>query len=88
MERSHFIVEAKNSPAFQPLKRATIAMQKGNYKLIYYTGYEPEDTFELYDLNADIEELNDLYPAQPTIARQMKEEFLDSLLDANKPYMK
>jgi arylsulfatase A-like enzyme len=88
MQRSHFTVEAKDSPAFQPFKKATIAMQKGNYKLIYYTGYEPEDTFELYDLNADIEELNDLYPAQPTIARQMKEEFLDSLLDANKPYMK
>jgi sulfatase-like protein len=88
MERSHFIVEAKNSPAFQPLKRATIAMQKGNYKLIYYTGYEPEDSFELYDLDADIEELDDLYPAQPTIARRMKEELLDSLFDSNKPYMK
>src|SRR5688572_28880566 len=88
MQRSIFMVEAKNSPAFQPFKKATIAMQKGNYKLIYYMGYEPEDTFELYDLHADIEELDDLYPAQPTIARQMKEELLDSLLDANKPYMK
>jgi len=88
MGRSHFIVEAKNSPAFQPLKRATIAMQKGNYKLIYYTGYEPEDSFELYDLHADIEELDDLYPAQPTFARRMKEELLDSLFDSNKPYMK
>jgi arylsulfatase A-like enzyme len=88
MQRNHFAVEAKDSPAFQPLKKATIAMQKGNYKLIYYTGYELEDTFELYDLNADIEELNDLYPAQPAIAGQMKEELLDSLCDANKPYMK
>ena len=88
MERSHFIVEAKSTPAFQPFKRATIAMQKGNYKLIYYTGYEPEDTFELYDLDADIEELDDLYPPQPAIGKRMKEELLDSLLDANKPYMK
>jgi hypothetical protein len=88
MERSLFIVEAKNSPAFQPFKKATIAMQKGNYKLIYYTGYEPEDTFELYDLHADIEELDDLYPAQPAIARRMKEELLDSLFDANKPYIR
>jgi arylsulfatase A-like enzyme len=88
MERSLFIVEAKNSPAFQPFKRATVAMQKGNYKLIYYTGYEPDDTFELYDLYADIEELEDLYPSQPTIARRMKEELLESLFDANKPYMK
>jgi len=88
MERSFFIVEAKNSPAFQPFNKATIAMQKGNFKLIYYTGYEPDDTFELYDLNADIEELDDLYLAQPAIARRMKEELLVSLLDANKPYMK
>jgi arylsulfatase A-like enzyme len=88
LERSSFIVEAKNSPAFQPLKKATIAMQKGNYKLIYYTGYEPEDSFELYDLAADIEELEDLYPAQPVIARQLKEELLESLYSANKPYMK
>ncbi len=88
MERSHFTVEAKNSPAFQPFKKATIAMQRGNYKLLYYTGYEPEDTFELYDLAADIEELDDLYPAQPSIARRMKEELLDSLLDADKPYRK
>jgi len=88
MERSHFIVEAKSTPAFQPFKKATIAMQKGNYKLIYYMGYEPDDTFELYDLHADIEELDDLYPAQPAIARRMKAELLDSLFDSNKPYMK
>lgn len=88
MQRSIFMVEAKNTPAFQPFKKATIAMQKGNYKLIYYTGYEPEDTFELYDLHADIEELDDLYPAQPTIARWMKAELLESLFDANKSYRK
>lgn len=88
MERSYFIVEAKNTPAFQPFKKATIAMQKGNYKLIYYTGYESEDAFELYDLDADIEELDDLYPAQPAIVRRLKEELLESLFAANKPYMK
>jgi arylsulfatase A-like enzyme len=88
MERSLFVVEAKNTPAFQPFKKATVAMQKGNYKLIYYTGYEAEDTFELYDLDADIEELNDLYPAQPVIAKRLKEELLESLFAANKPYMK
>lgn len=88
MERSSFIVEAKNTPAFQPFKKATIAMQKGHYKLIYYTGYESEDTFELYDLDADIEELDDLYPAQPAFVKHMKEELLESLFAANKPYMK
>ena len=88
MERSTFVVEAKRNSAFTPLNMATIAMRKGNTKLIYYTGYEPEDTFELYDLNEDIEELDDLYPAQPAVARQLREELLESLFDADKIYMK
>jgi hypothetical protein len=88
MERSTFIVEAKFSSAFNPLRKATLAMRKGNYKLVYYTGYEPEDTFELYDLDADVEEMDDLYPAQPAFAKSLKEELLESLFESNKPYMK
>jgi arylsulfatase A-like enzyme len=87
-ERSIFVVEAKDSPAFQPFQKATIAMQKGIYKLIYYTGYEPEDAFELYDLSADMEELSDLYRTQPAIAKRMREELFESLFEANKPYMR
>lgn len=87
-ERSLFVVEAKRNSAFLPLTRTTVAMRKGNYKLIYYTGYEADDSFELYDLGGDIEELDDLYPSQPAIVRQLKEELLESLFEANKPYMK
>jgi arylsulfatase A-like enzyme len=87
-ERSTFSIEAKSNSSFGPLARTTIVLRKGVHKLIYYTGYEPEDTFELYDLEADIEEINDLYPAQPAIAKKLREELLDSLLDVNKPYMK
>jgi arylsulfatase A-like enzyme len=87
-ERSSFVVEAKNNPAFQPLKRATLVLRKNNYKLIYYTGYSSEDAFELYDLGADREEMDDIYPKQPAIARKMKEELLEALLAADKPYIK
>ena len=87
-ERSTFTVEAKKNSAFAPLSKATVAMRKGNQKLIYYEGYEAVDAFEMYDLDADIEELNDLYPAQPASAKKMREELLESLLVANKPYMK
>jgi len=86
--RSIFAVEAKMNPAFTPLHRSTIAMYKDKYKLIYYTGYEPEDTFELYDLDADIEEMEDLYPQNPEVVKKLKEELLDSLSDADKPYKK
>jgi arylsulfatase A-like enzyme len=88
LQRSIYVVEAKSNPAHRPLRRATIAMRSGNHKLIYYTGYEPEDSFELYDLEADIEELTDLYPDQPAFAKPMKEELLDTLLTADKPYSK
>jgi hypothetical protein len=70
------------------LGKSTIVMRKDGYKLIYYTGYEAEDTFELYDLNTDIEELDDLYPRDPAIAKMLREELLDSLSDADKPYKK
>jgi arylsulfatase A-like enzyme len=37
-ERSTFTVEAKLNPALAPLQKVTIAMRKGNQKLIYYRG--------------------------------------------------
>jgi arylsulfatase A-like enzyme len=76
VERSSFSVEAKLNPAFAPIKKGTIAMRKGKYKLIYYTGYEKTDSFELYDLENDLEELTDLYPSEPSIASAMREELL------------
>jgi arylsulfatase A-like enzyme len=74
--RATFSVDAKSNPAFAPIKHGTIAMRKGKYKLIYYTGYEKQDSFELYDLENDLEELTDLYPTQPAIASALREELL------------
>ena len=61
-------------------------MRKGGQKMIYYTGYEGEDSFEFYDLENDLEELNDLYPENPSTAKVMKEELLDTLSRVNKPF--
>lgn len=87
-ERGTFTIEAKQNPALGPITNATIALRKGNWKLIHYTGYEAEDSFELYDLGGDIEELRDLYPAAPAIAKKMKDELLEALFAANKPFLK
>jgi len=84
-ERSTFTVEAKRVSAFGQLSIATVSMYKGTNKLIYYTGYESEDSFELYDLASDAEEMEDLYPAQPAISQSLKEELLDSFSAASKP---
>jgi arylsulfatase A-like enzyme len=85
-QRSLFTLEAKTNTAFAPLTKATIAMRKGNYKMIYYTGFEAQDAFELYDILGDSGELQDLYPAQPRVASAMREELLDKLSEVNAAY--
>ncbi len=88
LERGTYTVEAQRSSAFGSLKKSTIALRKGNHKLIYYTGYEAEDSFELYDLSEDNEELENLYPAKPAHAKKMKDELLEALFAADRPYTK
>jgi arylsulfatase A-like enzyme len=86
-DRSLFVVEAKSNPKFGPLKKATLAMIKPPYKLIYYTGYEGFDgVFELYDLERDPDELEDLYPSGPSIAAELKNELLTKIQEVNKPF--
>jgi arylsulfatase A-like enzyme len=85
-ERSLFTMEAKTNRAFAPLTEASVAMVKGDYKLIYYTGYEAEDSFEFYNLADDYEELNDLYPSQPAVLKIMKDELIEKLNSVNAKY--
>ena len=85
-ERSTFSVEAKGSPAHSKLRKATVAMRKGNLKLIYYTGYEGDDAFELYDLEADPEEMQDMYPAGPAVVGRLREELMEAMHSADAPY--
>ena len=61
-------------------------MRKGIYKLIYYTGYESEDTFEMYDLQEDPEELNNLEKSGTSIAESLKEELLEKFNSVNVKY--
>ncbi len=84
-ERSVFSVEAKLDSAFGPLKKqATFTMYKGDYKLIYYTGYPgSEDFFELYNLREDIEELRDLTALDQVTFKRYKDELLDAVEKSN-----
>lgn len=83
-ERSVFSVEAKRNSAFLPLTHASISMIKGYKKLIHYLGYPGyEDSFELYDLQDDIEEMDNLFTKDTATASIMKDELLDALASAN-----
>jgi hypothetical protein len=76
---------AKLNPAFAPFKVATVAMRKEAYKLIRYLGYggEYEDAHRLYNLETDIEEMNNLYASETGVAPQMKAELPEALNTAN-----
>ena len=78
--RSLFSMEAKECSAFGNLKDgATVSLIQGEHKLIYYTGYPKRpDTFELYNLKDDPDEMKDLFTVDTTTAAKMKEEMLDT----------
>lgn len=56
------------------INNATVAMMRENYKLIYYFGYEElegGEMVELYDVEADPEELDDLSPSRQELTNQL-----------------
>jgi arylsulfatase A-like enzyme len=87
LHRSIFTLDAKQNSAFAPLSKFSIALTKGRSRLTYYK-YPQFEQFEFYDLEKDPEEMNDLYPSQPALAKQMQEELLEKLEEVNQPYEK
>jgi hypothetical protein len=87
VSRSIFPMGAKDNPAFQPVERATFAMIKGDYELFYFMGYPNHaDTFELYNLQEDPAELQDLFSRDITTASHMKDELLEAVRAADRNY--
>jgi choline-sulfatase len=88
-DRSIFPVMAKDNAAFQSITHATFAMIKGPYELLFYTGYRGHtDRFELYHLQEDPDELQDLFSKDITTAAQMKDELLEAIHAANRNFQK
>jgi choline-sulfatase len=84
--RNIFAVEAKMNPKMGPLNVGTAAMIKGRYKLVRYFGYDrPQDFYELYDLENDPDELEDLFRLKiVSLASELKEELNLKIAEANK----
>lgn len=83
-ERSIYAMEARENPMNAHLEKATIAMLQGQYKLIHYIGYTPE-VYELFNLEDDPEELNDLYLPTNPIAIELQKKMADKLLNSDHP---
>jgi arylsulfatase A-like enzyme len=90
-DRSLFVVQARDNEQLAPLTQATVALVKGRYKLTYFFGYERLggnlERMELYDIEADPEELQDLYPSQQAPGRELLAELKARLAEANEPFI-
>jgi hypothetical protein len=70
-DRSVFSVEARENPMLSALEKVTVAMLTGRHKLVRYLGYG-EEVYELFDLEQDPEELDDLYHPDAPIAKELR----------------
>ncbi len=82
--RPIFSMLASETPAYQPLKRGTFVLRKGSRKLMLLSGYQGyEDASEMYDVENDPDELQDLSQEDPESKKIMLEELLDARQDAD-----
>lgn len=89
-DRNLYAIEAKHNDQFSPFTVATTTIIRGNYKLMYFFGYEiwgeNSKHIELYDIENDPEELNDLYQSKIALSRDLLKEMEEKLVQVNKPY--
>ena len=83
-----YTVEAKQNHKYAPITIGTLAARTENLKLIQYFGY-PDIAleYELYDIDNDPEELNNLVESQPTVARDLQKLLQQKLDEVNQPYL-
>jgi arylsulfatase A-like enzyme len=84
-ERSIYSLDAKTNASFAPLTKTSLSLMKSGHRLTYY-GYPDDGQFEFYNLEEDREELVDLYPSRPSLARRMKEELFHKLNKVNEAF--
>jgi len=90
-DRSVFVVQAEKSEQFGPLTVATLAIRRGDYKLTYFFGYKELGTdgerIELYNIEDDPEELNNLYDAEKEIGQELLNKLKAKLKEMNAPFL-
>jgi arylsulfatase A-like enzyme len=87
-QRSIYTIDAKQNLANSPLRKASIALIRGPYKLVRYMGYpSSDDNYEFYDLQSDPEEMADQYTTHP-VARELQVEMEQGLAKADAPYLR
>ena len=85
-DRTIYAFDAKSNPKFGLLTRGSFAIIKDNYKLIQYRESEIDLTNELYDLENDPEELENLYTDNQKISKELEIELNEQLGSVNQKY--
>lgn len=89
-ERDIVILDSRTNKDNAPIEIGSFTLIRGAYKLIYYVGYAELDGLEyveLYDIDADPEELNDLSMAKPDLTNEMLQTIKVKLVEVNEPYL-
>jgi arylsulfatase A-like enzyme len=86
--RSIFAFEAKDNKQFEPITNATAMAIKDQLKLIYYFGYDKlkEPLVELFDIENDPEELENLYHPDSITAKNLLDELITKIEESNQRY--
>jgi arylsulfatase A-like enzyme len=89
--RSVYALEARKSGKYAPLRIATTTLIKGQYKLMNFFGYEElgseGERVELYDIESDPEEINDLYNTKRETTAELLNDLKTKLAEVNEPYL-
>lgn len=89
-KRSIFALEAKKSAQYGSITPLTGMIVKGPYKLTYYAGYEKlageAPLVELYNIQEDPEEIDNLNRSERQTAKALLEELLARIDSANQKY--
>jgi arylsulfatase A-like enzyme len=87
--RSIFAFEAKGNGQFDPLTKATAMIVKDQFKFISYFGYKQlnqSPLYELFDLENDPEEINNLYHPSSITAKNLLDELNTKIEESNQRY--
>jgi arylsulfatase A-like enzyme len=89
VDRSVFAMDAQYNPPTEKMSLYTAMHLKWPYKFTQYYGYaqlpDNEPYFELYDLENDPEEMENLYESKPTIAAELREELKQEIEIKDQP---
>jgi arylsulfatase A-like enzyme len=86
-DRGVFSMDAKSNSSFGPLRNYSISLTRDRHRLVHYSyPRDKYEKYELYNLDADPDEMSDLYPSFPALAKQMKDELEQKVLEVNKPF--